>query len=141
MSDLYVNARMTIPASELEVSAARSSGPGGQNVNKVNSKITLRWSPEKSEVIDPAWRKRFIARYANRINREGEFVLHSDRYRDQPRNLADARFRLVEMLLECREPAKPRKKTRPTLGSQRRRQESKTKLSQKKQGRRLKFDD
>jgi ribosome-associated protein len=107
----------------------------------VNSKITLRWSPARSAVIDPAWRSRVVARHANRINRQGELVLHSERYRDQPRNLADARFRLVQLLLECREPAKPRKKTRPTLGSKRRRKESKTKLSQKKQGRRMKFDD
>ncbi|MCA9140060.1 MAG: aminoacyl-tRNA hydrolase [Planctomycetales bacterium] len=141
MSDLYVHPRLTIPASELTITAARSSGPGGQNVNKVNSKITLRWSPEKCEAIDPAWRNRFISRHSNRINRDGDFILHSERYRDQPRNLTDARFRLVEMLLECREPAKPRKKTRPTLGSKRRRQEAKTKLSQKKQSRRQSFGD
>lgn len=141
MSDLYINARLTIPASELSVTAARSSGPGGQNVNKVNSKITLRWSPAKCSLIDPAWRNRFIARHANRINRDGDLVIHSERYRDQPRNLADARFRLVQMLLECREPAKPRKKTRPTSGSKRRRREAKTKLSQKKQNRRISFDD
>ena len=141
MSDLYVNQRLTIPSSEISISAARSSGPGGQNVNKVNSKITLRWSPGKCTAIDPGWRNRFIARHANRITKEGELVLHSERYRDQPRNLADARFRLVEMLLECREPAKKRKKTRPTLGSKRRRKEAKTKLSQKKQSRRQSFGD
>lgn len=140
MSDLYVNNRLTIPAGELTISAARSSGPGGQNVNKVNSKITLRWSPGQCTAIDTAWRDRFVARNANRINRDGELVLHSERYRDQTRNLADARLRLVELLLQCREPAKPRKKTRPTLGSKRRRKESKTKLSEKKQGRRQRFD-
>lgn len=140
MSDLFVNARLTIAASELNISAVRSSGPGGQNVNKVNSKITLRWSPSKCKQFDLAWRLRFIARYSNRINRDGELVLHSDKYRDQPRNLADVRFRLVQMLMECREPAKARKKTRPTKGSQRRRKESKTQLSQKKQSRRQKFD-
>ena len=140
MSDLYINARLTIAASELKVSAARSSGPGGQNVNKVNSKITLRWSPGNCTRIDPAWRNRFIARHGNRINRDGELVIHSERYRDQPRNLADARFRLTQMLLECREPAKQRKKTKPTAGSRRRRKEAKTKQSQKKQSRRISFD-
>ncbi|QEF97093.1 Peptidyl-tRNA hydrolase ArfB [Stieleria maiorica] len=140
MSDLYVNARLTIPSSEIDVTAARSSGPGGQNVNKVNSKITLRWSPGNCTAIDPHWRDRFIARHANRITKDGELVLHSERYRDQPRNLADARLRLVEMLLECREPPKKRKKTRPTLGSKRRRKEAKTQLSQKKQSRRQRFD-
>lgn len=140
MSDLFVNSRLTIPASELTVTAVRSSGPGGQNVNKVNSKITLRWAPGECLAIDAGWRSRFVSRFSNRINRNGELVLHSDRYRDQPSNLADVRFKLVEMLLECRQPAKPRKKTRPTAGSKRRRKEAKTKLSQKKQGRRMKFD-
>ncbi|MCO8122275.1 aminoacyl-tRNA hydrolase [Stieleria sp. TO1_6] len=140
MSDLYINARLTIPSSELGITAARSSGPGGQNVNKVNSKITLRWSPRKCTLIDPAWRARFLSRNANRINREGELVLHSERYRDQPRNLADARQRLVELLLDCREPAKQRKKTRPTLGSKRRHKEAKTQKSQKKQNRSMRFD-
>ncbi len=140
MSDLYVNPQLTIPAAEITTSAVRSSGPGGQNVNKVNSKITLRWSPTKCELINDGWRDRFIALYANRINKEGELVLHSDSYRDQPANLADARYRLVEMLLECRLAPKRRRKTRPTLGSKRRKKEAKTQLSQKKQSRRAKFD-
>ncbi|MEO1617004.1 MAG: alternative ribosome rescue aminoacyl-tRNA hydrolase ArfB [Planctomycetota bacterium] len=140
MKDLYVNARMTIPESELTTTATRSSGPGGQNVNKVNSKITLRWSPRDSAVFDPAWRARFLTRYGSRLTREGELVLQSGRYRDQPQNLADVRSRLVSMLLECREPAKPRRKTRPTAGSRRRRREAKTQQSEKKKNRRLRYD-
>jgi ribosome-associated protein len=140
MSDLYVNSSLTIPAAELKTSASRSGGPGGQNVNKVNSKITLRWSPAECESIEAGWRERFMKRFANRINKEGELVLHSDRHRDQPQNLADVRYRLVEMLLECRRPPKRRKKTRPTKGSQRRRLEAKTQLSEKKQRRRQRFD-
>ncbi|KAA5546174.1 aminoacyl-tRNA hydrolase [Roseiconus nitratireducens] len=140
MSDLYVSQKLTIPANELNTTASRSSGPGGQNVNKVNSKITLRWSPHESAVIDPAWRDRFVERFANRINREGELVLHSDRFRDQAQNLSDVRYRLTEMLLEVRRPPKRRKKTRPTKGSLRRRREAKTQLSQKKQRRRERFD-
>ncbi len=140
MNDLYVNQRLTIPAGELRWTATRSSGPGGQNVNKVNSKVTLYWSVADSEAIDIAWRRRFTSRFGNRINREGEIVLQSDRYRDQPRNLADAQSRLVQMLLEVREPARPRKATRPTAGSRRRRREAKQKQSQKKQSRRARFD-
>lgn len=140
MSDLYVSQKLTIPANELNTTASRSSGPGGQNVNKVNSKITLRWSPHESAVLDPAWRDRFVERFANRINREGELVLHSDRFRDQAQNLSDVRYRLTEMLLEVRRPPKRRKKTRPTKGSLRRRREAKTQLSQKKQRRRERFD-
>lgn len=139
MSDLHVNARLTIPERELVTSAARSSGPGGQNVNKVNSKVTLRWSPANCSAISDAWRDRFIARYGNRINREGQLVLHSERYRDQPRNLADVRQKLIEMLLACQAPPKKRKPSRPTLGSKKRRKEAKQRQSQKKQSRRADF--
>ncbi len=136
MTDLYINSRLTIAERELGISTARSSGPGGQNVNKVNSKVTLRWNPTECQSFDPAWRRRFLARYSNRVNREGEIVLHSERYRDQGRNLADVRQKLVEMLLECQSPPKTRKATRPTKGSQRRRLNEKRRHSEKKEGRR-----
>jgi ribosome-associated protein len=132
MSDLQVTKRFTIADSDLNWSATRSSGPGGQNVNKVNSKVTLRWKPTTQPGFDDAWRHRFESRFATRINREGELVLHSDKTRDQFRNLADARGRLVAMLLECRTPPKSRAPTRPTLGSQKRRMEGKRRVAEKK---------
>jgi ribosome-associated protein len=135
MEDLYVNSRFTIPSGQLTISTARSSGPGGQNVNKVNSKVTLRWSPSDCQAMDPAWRRRFVSRYATRINREGELVLHSEKYRDQGRNLADARKKLADMLLVCQEAPKKRKATRPSRSSQRRRLDQKKEHSQKKQSR------
>ncbi len=141
MTDLHVNRRLTIPDRELTVLTSRSSGPGGQNVNKVNTKTTLKWNPSACELMDPAWRRRFLARHGNRINREGEIVLHSDRYRDQGRNLADVRNKLVAMLLECQAPPKVRKATRPTKGSQRRRLEQKQRQSQKKERRRRPTSD
>lgn len=132
MSDLTVTKRFTIPEAELSWSATRSSGPGGQNVNKVNSKVTLRWVPKTQPGFDDGWRHRFESRFSTRINREGELVLHSEKTRDQIRNLADARSRLVAMLLECRLPPKTRTPTRPTLGSKKRRVEGKRRQSQKK---------
>ena len=101
MADLYVNARLTIPSGEMTVSASRSSGPGGQNVNKVNSKVTLHWSPGDCVSMGPDWRRRFLASFRNRINGEGKIVISSQQYRDQGRNLADVRQRLVTMLLSC----------------------------------------
>jgi ribosome-associated protein len=136
MSDLYVNPRLTISEQEITITAARSSGPGGQNVNKVNSKVTLRWAPSRCDRMDPAWRRRFEARYGARINRDGELVLHSEQYRDQSRNRADARQKLVEMLLACQSAPRPRIATRPSRGSQRRRLDQKSRQSQKKQLRR-----
>lgn len=132
MSDLPVTQRFVIPEAGLSWSASRSSGPGGQNVNKVNSRVTLRWKPQPQPGFDDGWCHRFEKRYANRINNEGEFILHSDKTRDQIRNLADARSRLVAMLLDCRVPPKTRTPTRPTLGSKKRRIEGKKRLSQKK---------
>ncbi len=141
MTDLYVNSRLTISESELLVSYARSSGPGGQNVNKVNSKVTLRWSPSECAGLDPAWRRRFVARFGNRINRQGELVLHSEKFRDQPRNLADVRQKLIDMLLECQAAPKKRIATRPSRASQRRRLDQKKRQSQKKQHRKRDFRD
>jgi len=135
MADLYVNQRLTIPEREITWTAARSGGPGGQNVNKVNSKVTLRWAPARCNGLDLAWRQRFVARQHNRINRQGEIVLHSEKYRDQARNLADVRQRLVGMLLECQAAPKPRKASRPTRASHRRRLEKKRRQAQKKQNR------
>lgn len=132
MSDLAVTKRFVIADGELAWSASRSGGPGGQNVNKVNSKVTLRWKPATQPGFDDGWRHRFESRFASRINREGEVVIHSEKTRDQIRNLADARSRLVSMLLECRQPPKIRKATRPTLGSKKRRVENKRQRSEKK---------
>ncbi len=136
MADLFINARLTIPSSEIEILTARSSGPGGQNVNKVNSKVTLRWSPARCTGLSDPWRKRLVALYGNRINRNGQLVLHSEKYRDQPRNLNDVRQKLAAMLRETQSAPKKRRPTKPSKGSQRRRLENKAKQSAKKQGRR-----
>lgn len=142
MDNLTINSRLTILSDEIEVISARSSGPGGQNVNKVNSKIVLRWSPYQCESLPGPWRKRFVDRFANRINRDGQIVLHSEKYRDRPRNLEDARQRLRDMLLQTQHAPKKRIATKPSRNSQRRRLDNKTKQSQKKQNRRkdIRFD-
>lgn len=136
MSDLYVSSRLTIPAADLSWSASRSGGPGGQNVNKVNSKVTLKFQVRRCALIDAAWRARILTRHANRINNDGELVLHSEVTRDQGRNLTDARARLVNLLLECQSAPKKRRKTKPTLGSKRRRLEKKRQIGEKKKFRR-----
>jgi len=141
MEDLVVNNRLTIPAAQLHANFSRSSGPGGQNVNKVSSKVTLRWQVDDQPLLPPGWRHRLWALYGNRITREGDFVIHSDRYRDQPRNMTDCRARLVQMLLQCAAPPVVRKKTMPSPSSQRRRVDDKRKIAAKKMGRRNTGDD
>lgn len=132
MEDLYVSRRLTIPSAELDTQFARSGGPGGQNVNKVNSKVTLRWQIRDNPNVPDDWRSRMLAKYSNRINNEGEMVIHSQKYRAQPQNVEDCRQKLREMLLECQFPPTKRLKSRPTLGSKKRRLEEKNRQGQKK---------
>lgn len=119
MDNLHVNDRLIIPASELGVSFARSSGPGGQNVNKVNSKVTLRWQIRQQPRISNAWRERFLRAYRNRVNLNGEVVISSDRHRDQSRNIDDCRQKLQTMLRAVQHPPKVRKPTRVSLARKR----------------------
>lgn len=132
MEDLYISGRLTIPASELGISYARSGGPGGQNVNKVNTKVTLRWPIRDNPLIPEGWRNRAVALLAKRINLIGELVLHSERYRVQHRNLEDCRQKLRELLLQCQSPPTVRLATRPTKGSKVRRLEEKNRQGEKK---------
>jgi ribosome-associated protein len=117
---LLVHAKLSIPAWELQFSFARSSGSGGQNVNKVNSKAELRWHVASSSI--PAdLKERFRQRFANRINKEGFFLTTSEEYRDQKRNQERCLEKLKSYLLEVLHPPKKRKATKPTYSSQQKR--------------------
>jgi ribosome-associated protein len=133
---LMVNSRLRIPLDEFEFSYARSSGPGGQNVNKVNSKALLRWPVRTSPSLPEAVRQRFLSRYDNRVTTEGDLLISSQRFRDQGRNVEDCLEKLREMLMEAAVAPVRRKRTRPTRGSIQRRLDSKRRKSEKKQGRR-----
>lgn len=133
--DLVVSPRLTIPAGEFEWSFARGSGPGGQNVNKVNSKAILRWTPAASPSLSPEVRQRFLHRFATRLTEAGDLVLSSDEHRDQPQNMRACLDRLREMIVAVLRPPKTRRATRPTAGSQRRRLASKQQRSETKRGR------
>lgn len=132
---LDVNARIKIPETEFEFTYARSSGPGGQNVNKVNSKATLHWNVTGSPSLPEDIRARFLQRYPRRINREGCLVLSSERFRDQARNVADCLTKLRDLLVAIATPPKPRRKTRPTKASRERRLQGKHHKGQQKQSR------
>lgn len=141
MEDLYISHRLTIPAAELDAQFARSGGPGGQNVNKVNSKVTLRWQLRDNPLVPEGWKARMLARYGNRVNSEGQLIIQSQRYRAQPKNVDDCRQKLREMLLECQAAPTKRLTTRPTLGSKKRRLDEKNRQGQKKRLRgRVNFD-
>lgn len=133
---LEVNHRILLPLKEFQFTFARSGGPGGQNVNKVNSKVTLHWDVTSSPSLPEDVRIRFLAQYPRRINKEGFLVINSERFRDQGRNVADCTNKLRELILAVATPPKKRRPTRPTKGSKERRLAGKREKSQKKQERR-----
>jgi ribosome-associated protein len=112
-----INAQLAIPRRELRFTFVRSSGPGGQNVNKVASKAVLRWSVAQSPSIPEDVRTRLTVRAARQMNDRGELLLTSQRYRDQPRNVDDCLEKLRTLVLSVARPPKKRKKTRPTRAS------------------------
>src|SRR5262249_9724992 len=133
---LTVTPHLRIPANELSFTFARSSGPGGQNVNKVNSKATLRWNARESLSLLPDVRERFLARFGQRLTQAGEMIVVSQRYRDQGRNVADCLDKLRAMLAEVATPPRRRRPTKPTRASGRRRLENKRATSERKASRR-----
>ncbi|HUG92764.1 MAG TPA: alternative ribosome rescue aminoacyl-tRNA hydrolase ArfB [Planctomycetaceae bacterium] len=135
-SMLRVNRSIQIPLSEFTFVYSRSGGPGGQNVNKVNSKATLRWDVARSPALPEGVRARFSERYRRRLTKNGELVLHSQRFRDQERNAADCLERLKAMLHEVATPPRRRKATRPTRSSVEQRLRGKRHAAEKKHRRR-----
>jgi ribosome-associated protein len=134
-STFSINARLAIPRSELRFSYVRSSGPGGQNVNKVNTKAVLRWSVAKNRSLPPDVRERFLQRHASRLSERGDLVLTSQRSRDQPKNRADCLAKLQRMVLSVAAPPRPRKKTRPPRSANEARLREKRAVTQRKQRR------
>ncbi len=133
---LEITPTLRIPHDEFQWAFVRSSGPGGQNVNKVSSKAQLRWAIAASPSLPPAVRQRFLERFAARITTLGEILITSQRFRDQRRNEEDCLEKLREMLLSVARAPTPRKKTKPSRGSIERRREGKREQSEKKRSRR-----
>ena len=131
--------RRLLPLRELRFSFARSSGPGGQNVNKVESKAVLHWDVGASR-LSPALLARFRARYAKRIHADGVFVLASQRHRERERNVADCLAKLEALLEEVAAAPKPRRPTRPGRAARERRLAEKRHASRRKAERRARDD-
>ncbi len=134
MSDLFINSSLIIPDDQLQWSFARSGGPGGQNVNKVNSKATLRWMPP-ADFLPPAPLSRF-RKLANRyFTTEGEVVIQSQEFRDQAQNVNSCREKLKCLLIAALTPPKRRVATKPSKAANRRRLNDKKLHSEKKRTR------
>jgi|RhiMethySRZTD1v2_1073278.scaffolds.fasta_scaffold346079_2 ribosome-associated protein len=133
---LRVNREVVIPESELHFEFARSGGPGGQRVNKVETKVVLRFSIPASRALEERHKERLQAALASRLTTAGEVLVQAERHRDRIRNLEDARARLAGLLAQALLVPKARRPSRPSRGSVARRLESKRKRSATKRERR-----
>jgi ribosome-associated protein len=117
---------------EVQFSASRSSGPGGQNVNKVNTKIELRFSVQQSAVLDENQKQLIVSKLKNRINNQQELLITSGTERTQWRNKEKATQKFFELIEKALTKPRKRKQTKPTEASRLKRIENKKKQAQKK---------
>lgn len=135
MSDLRISPRLTIAAGELSESFTRSTGPGGQNVNKVATKVELRWTPAQCPGLSEYDREHLLRRLSSKLTEAGELIVTSEAHRTQVRNRSEVRSKLARLVLEALVRPKRRRVTRPTRSSVKRRLDGKKRRSDLKKSR------
>ena len=137
---IVVNARVLVPAEALTMAAVRSGGPGGQNVNKVASKVELRVDLGAIVGLEDDARARLRVLAKNDVDAEGRLLVVSQKTRDQRQNLEDARAKVAALVVRALVRPKPRRPTKPTRGSVERRLDAKKHRSDAKSARRERGD-
>lgn len=142
-SRIAVTDRHFILKDDLTEDFIRASGPGGQNVNKVSTAVQLRFNLSGNTTLPQEVKTRASKIAGSRLTQYGEIILQADRYRTRERNREDALERLVDLLRRATEKPKPRKPTKPTLGSKKRRLDAKKQRGQTKKlrGKAGRYDD
>ena len=128
---LFIARGVSIPEIELDFSAIRAQGPGGQNVNKVSSAIHLRFDIQQSSLPD-FYKQRLLKLNDQRISKDGVVIIKAQRYRSQDKNRVEALSRLQLLVQSAGFTAKLRRPTKPTRGSQMRRMDKKSQHGKKK---------
>ena len=137
---LRITRTIVLDENDLDIQFVRASGPGGQNVNKLSTAAQLRCDTTRIDMPDDM-RARLATLAGQRLTRDGVIVIHAQKFRTQERNRADGIERLAALLREAAERPKPRRATRPTLGSKMRRLEGKKRRADVKARRGGRFDD
>ena len=133
---LVITSKLAIEEDELEESFVRSSGPGGQNVNKVATAVQLRFDLANNPSLRQEVKARLEKLAGRRLTSDGILVIEARRFRTRERNRQDARERLAELIRQALVPPKPRKKTRPSRRAKQNRLDDKKRRAQRKEGRR-----
>lgn len=140
MNDLMINEQLTVPLHELEFSYSRSSGPGGQHVNKTSTRVSLRWNVLASQTLTEDQRSILLQRLAPHVTHDGYFIIHVDTTRSQHKNKEIAIERFIDDIKSAFIVPKKRKKTKVSKEAQEKRLHAKKRQSQRKESRKIIFD-